>query len=135
MNTKRLNTIAKALQRNPELQPTGHWLQSPNFSAPRGSNGVFLTRDELIDLVKIAAVIDAECVKYGLEDMRGNPAENLLRHMAGSTGMVIGAKDTMIGTLQRKLWAADALAIEAGARKYHTFNDLQVRVDEYRKAK
>lgn len=128
---ERLGILADALLRDPDVQPSGHWIQG----VTRGFTGVYLTRDELINLVATAVVVEAECIKYGLEDMGGNHAQVLLRHMAGSKAVTLGAKDALIAILQRKLLAADALAAEAGARKYSTFNDLQARVANYRQAK
>jgi hypothetical protein len=101
MNSKRLETLTRILKRDPDLQPTGHWIGAVVGKASPAD--VYLTRDELNDLIAIATVVEIECQRYGLEDMGGNHAEVLLRHIYGNTAATMGAKDASIETLQRKL--------------------------------
>lgn len=102
MNSKRLKTLMRILKRNHNVQPNGHWLASPG----QNPADVYLTRDELIELIDVATTVETECQRYGLEDMGGNHAEVLLRHLAGSKAVTVGAKDASIKILQRKLRAA-----------------------------
>lgn len=133
ISDERLGVLADALLRDPELQPSGYWVQGP--TSDPNDRGVYLTHDELLNLVATAVVVEHECIRYGLEDMGGNHAQVLLRHLEGSKAATMGAKDATIAIMRRRLTAADALADEAGARKYSGHNDLQYRVQHYRAAK
>ena len=96
MDNKRLTTISGLLVR--KNHPDGHWLASPGAKPA----DAYLTHAELIDLVSMAIVIEDECVKYGLEDMNGNHAQVLLRHIYGNKAATIGAKDALIKTLKEQ---------------------------------
>lgn len=92
ISDERLGVLADALLLKPDQQPAGYWIRD-----------VYLTRDELLNLVATAVVVEHECIKYGLEDMGGNHAQVLLRHLEGSKAATIGAKDAIIEILQKKL--------------------------------
>lgn len=81
---------------------------------------------------EIVERVQQECVRYGLEEMSGNPAEILLRHITNNHNFVIGTQKLHIEKLQEEV--KRLRVIEEAAWEYVTSRDPDVDTGKLHRA-